>query len=75
VELVGPDGRCVKYLQDQPFTVGGASREYSAGWDAIFGKCPTCGRRKSEQGDPPMMLVNPPSPFPRCNDAFHQQTK
>jgi hypothetical protein len=64
-----------KYLQDQPFTVGLSSAKYSTGWDAIFAKCPTCARHKSEQGDPPFMLCNPPSPFPRCNDSFHDETK
>jgi len=28
----------VKYLQSQPFTVGGATKSYSDGWERIFGK-------------------------------------
>jgi hypothetical protein len=61
----------MKYLSSVPFAVGGAGKAYSEGWDTIFGKCPTCGRRKGEQGDRPLTLCNPPSPFPRCNDEFH----
>jgi hypothetical protein len=67
----------MKYLSSVPFQVGGAGRAYGDGWDAIFGKCPTCGRRKDEQSQPlperrlPDVTGSSVNMWRPCSDAFH----
>lgn len=67
-----------KYLQDQPFTVGLSSAKYASGWDAIFAKCPTCRRRKSE-GRLHVLVprVDEPGMYDgtTCTESFHDEVK